>query len=337
VNPPPRRRSPRNQWLSAAIRGIAVDAKGQPSGDAEIWNAAARFTPAIAWDPDGRYLFWAQAVDKKGTRALMSAAPGAIPRVVLVFSNTGLRLAANTDALVSGPGCGSTPVVYFWGVMSPTNWPTLWVLDPFAASPQPRELYRPDVPPPDDVGGSLQGLGISPLGRQLAFGAYSEELSSRTAVALPLVCNSAGALPEASGLPQPMFPARYDADKAWIQSFDWSRDGRRLVVAMGRWIEAPGGAYVYDPELWVAQINYLAVNGAEQVSVASLTHIPSGVAAYPSWAPSAVTGSCDRLAFKRGGGIWLFDVAREGFQASDCTFDVPGAIGGKASEALDWK
>ena len=39
-------------------------------------------------------------------------------------------------------------------------------------------------------------------------------------------------------LPQPMFPARYDADKAWIQSFDWSRDGLRLVVAMGRWVEA---------------------------------------------------------------------------------------------------
>lgn len=36
-------------------------------------------------------------------------------------------------------------------------------------------------------------------------------------------------------------------------------------------------------------------------------------------APSAVTGSCDRLAFNRGGGIWLFDVPREGFQSSDCT------------------
>jgi hypothetical protein len=326
-----------SMWLSAAIRGIAFDAEGQPSGDAEIWKADTRFTPAIAWDPDGRYVFWVQTIDRKGTRALMRAAPGAVPRVIFVFSSTSLRLGQMSDALVSGPGCGSTPVVYFWGIMSPTNRDTLWVLDPFASSPQPRELYRPDAPPPDDVGGSLQGLAISPLGRQLVFGAYSAELFSRAAVALPLACNSAASLPDAAGLPQPMFPARYDADKAWIQSFDWSRDGRRLVVAMGRWIEAPGGAYVYDPELWVADLNYVAADGAEQVSVASLAHVPSGAAAYPSWAPSAVTGNCDRLAFNRSGSIWLFDVPREGFRATECTRGVPGAIGGVAAAALDWK
>ena len=326
-----------SMWLSAAIRGIALDAGGQPSSDAEIWKTDTRFTPAIAWDPDGRYVFWVQTIDRKGTRALMSAAPGTIPRVVFVFSNTGLRFAHVSDGLVSGPGCGSTPVVYFWGVVATTNWGSLWVLDPFAVSPQPRELYRPDAPPPEDVGGSLQGLGISPLGRQLAFGAYSVELGDRAVVALPLVCNAVGTLPEASGPPQPMLPARYDADKAWIQSFDWSRDGRRLVVAMGRWIEAPGGAYVYDPDLWVADLNYVAADGAEQVSVASLAHVPSGAAVYPSWAPSAVTGSCDRLAFNRRGSIWLFDVPREGFQATECTRGVPGAIGGVAAAALDWK
>lgn len=326
-----------SMWSSAAIRGIGFDAAGQPSGDAEIWKAETRFTPVIAWDPDGRYAFWVQEVDRKGTRALMSAAPGTNPRVAFVFSNTGLRFSQMSDGLVSGPGCGSTPVVYFWGVMGTTNWGSLWVLDPFAASPQPQEVYRPDVPPPGELGGSLQGLGLSPLGRQLVFGAYSVELGERAVVALPLVCNEVGTLPAASGPPQPMFPARYDADQAWIQSFDWSRDGRRLVVAMGRWVEAPGGAYVYDPELWVADLNYVAADGAEQISVASLTHVPSGAAVYPSWAPSVVTGSCDRLAFNRGGGIWLFDVPRQGFQASDCTFAVPGAIGGKATAALDWK
>jgi len=324
-------------WLSAAIRGIAVDAEGQASSDAEMWKANTRFTAAIAWDPDGRYVFWVQEVDRKGTRALMSAAPGTIPRVVFVFSNTGLRFSQVSDGLVSGPGCGSTPVVYFWGVMATTNWGSLWVLDPFAASPQPREVYRPDVPPPGQVGGSLQGLAISPLGRQLVFGAYSVELGERAAVALPLVCSSAAALPDAAGLPQPMFLARYDADKAWIQSFDWSRDGRRVVVAMGRWVEAPGGAYVYDPELWVADLNYVAADGAEQVSVASLAHVPSGAAVHPSWAPSVMTGNCDRLAFNRGGAIWLFDLPRQGFQASDCAFSVPRAFGGKAAAALDWK
>jgi len=324
-------------WLSAAIRGIAVDAEGQASSDAEMWKANTRFTAAIAWDPDGRYVFWVQEVDRKGTRALMSAAPGTIPRVVFVFSNTGLRFSQVSDGLVSGPGCGSTPVVYFWGVMATTNWGSLWVLDPFAASPQPREVYRPDVPPPGEVGGSLQGLGISPLGRQLVFGAYSVELGERAVVALPLVCNAVGTLPEASGPPQPMVPARYDADKAWIQSFDWSRDGRRVVVAMGRWVEAPGGAYVYDPELWVGELNYAAADGAEQVSVASLAHVPSGAAVHPSWAPSVMTGNCDRLAFNRGGAIWLFDLPRQGFQASDCAFSVPRAFGGKAAAALDWK
>jgi pyruvate formate lyase activating enzyme len=52
---------------------MSIDAAGIQSGDVEILKAAERYTSAIAWDPDGQYLVWAQAIDRKGPRALMIA------------------------------------------------------------------------------------------------------------------------------------------------------------------------------------------------------------------------------------------------------------------------
>jgi hypothetical protein len=333
--------APSGGWLAAAIRGTRLDSAGALLGDAEIWKTAERYASAITWTSDGQSLVWSQTIDKRGTRAVMIGKPGEAPRAVLTFASsasTGLRPSNLQDALVSGPGCGSTPVLYLWAVTAPIYRPTLWVVDPFAASPQPRELHRGDEAPPDDVGGTLHGLAISPLGRQLVFGGYSSTIGGRAALALPLSCSSASALPEAAGPAQPLFLAQYDADKAWIQSFDWSSDGHRLAVSMGRWVREPDGSlWQYDPELWVAELNYSSNLGSEQVSLAALTHAAASVVSFPSWAPSVDTASCDRLAFSRNGGLWLFDVPRQGFQSTDCSIGAPSSVGGVSAAALDWK
>lgn len=325
-------------WPPAAIRGIDVSADGASSADVELWRSANRYPSAIAWDPDGRYLVWAEGIDNKGTRALILAAPGESPRVGYVFSNTGIYKSNTLDGLAWGRGCGSTPVVYFWGTQAGTNWPTVWVLDPFAASPEPRQVFEGLYPPVGERGGTLNGLAVSPLGRVLVFGAYSYELGDRAAVALPLRCSPGGALPEPAGPAQPLFAARYEWDQASFQSIDWSSDGRRLAVGMGRWVPiSSGSALVYDPELWVAEIDYVVSGDVEQVTVASLTHIAAGVTAFPSWAPVTETAACDRLAFIRSSGVWLFDVPREGFSDQDCTVRAPTLIGGKSVAALDWR
>jgi hypothetical protein len=325
-------------WPLAAIRGIDVSDAGASSADIELWRAANRYPSAIAWDPDGRYLAWAEGVDNKGTRALIVATPGQAPRVVYVFSNTGVYKSNLADGLAWGRGCGSTPVLYFWGVQSGTNWSTVWVVDPFAASAEPRQIAVPPGPPPNERGGTLHGLAVSPLGRILVFGAYSYELGDRAAVALPLSCSSAGALPEPAGPAQPLFAARYDSEQAWFQSFDWSSDGRRLAVAMGRWVPtSAGSALQYDPELWVADLNYAVSAGAEQVTVASLQHVAAGVMTFPSWAPVSEGATCNRLAFMRSSVVWLHDVPRDGFSDGDCAIGTPTSIGGKAVAALDWR
>jgi len=321
-----------SSWLSAAVRGIEFDAEGEVRADSELWKTTERFVGSIAWDPDGQYLFWAQTINKRGSRGLVMAAPGESPRTIFVQSSTDdPKFTGLSDFLVSGPGCGSTPVLYFWGGL--INWPVLWVLDPFAASPQPQVLFVPDPPPPTDVGGTLHGLAISPLGRQLAFGSYSEALGDRAVLTLPLNCPAVGALPAVAGPPQALFAARVGDDKAEIQSLDWSTDGRRLVAALRRWVNY----LVYDPELWVAELNYSASDGVEQVSIAGLQHVAAGAVTYPSWAPSAETASCDRLAFNRGGSVWLLDVPRAGFSDLDCAIGAPAMAGGDAVAALDWR
>jgi len=135
-----------------------------------------------------------------------------------------------------------------------------------------------------------------------------------------------------------LFAARYEGEQAWFQSLDWSNDGRRLAVAMGRWVPtSAGSALQYDPELWVADMSYVASDGAEQVTVSSLKHSAAGVTAFPSWAPLSEAAACDRLAFTRGSQVWLFDVPRDGFSDQDCTVGAPTLIGGKAVAALDWR
>ena len=153
---------------------------------------------------------------------------------------------------------------------------------------------------------------------------------------VPLAC-AGGELPEAIGPPQPLFPAAYYTDHAEFQSFDWSSDGRRLAISLARWVANDGGGLVYEPELWIADLNYSAGGGAEQTTFAGLRHFPESSVRYPSWAPSVPAAACDRIAFSRGGSIWLIDVPREGFQAGDCDIGAPTAIGGTAAAALDWK
>jgi len=325
-------------WPPAAIRGIDVSAAGTASADVELWRSANRYPSAIAWDPDGRYLAWAEGIDNRGTRGLMVATPGQSPRVAYVFSSTGIYKSNLADGVAWGRGCGSTPVLYFWAIQYGTNWSTVWVLDPFAASVEPHQVAVPPGPPPDERGGTLHGLAVSPLGRTLVYGAYSYDLGDRAAVALPLSCSSADALPEPVGPAQPLFAARYDGEQAWFQSFDWSSDGRRLAVAMGRWVPtSAGSALQYDPELWIADLNYVVSDGAEQVTVASLKHSAAGVTTFPSWAPVSDGASCDRLAFMRSSVVWLHDEPRDGFSGADCAIGTPTMIGGKAVAALDWR
>jgi hypothetical protein len=145
-------------------------------------------------------------------------------------------------------------------------------------------------------------------------------------------------LPEPAGPAQPLFAARYGEEQAGIQSIDWSSDGHRLAVAMGRWVPiSAGSALQYDPELWVADLNYVASAGAEQVTVESLKHVAAGVTMFPSWAPASGGTACDRLAFMRSGVAWLYDVPRDGFSDGDCSIGTPTTIGGKAVAALDWR
>lgn len=325
-------------WPPAAIRGIDVSVEGASSVDVELWRSANRYPSAIAWDADGRYLVWAEGIDNRGTRALIVATPGQVPRVAYVFSNTGLYKPNVVDGLAWGRGCGSTPVLYFWGVQYGTNWGTVWVLDPFATLAEPRQIAVPPGPPPDERGGSLQGIAVSPLGRMLVFGAYSYELGDRAVVALPLKCAPGSSLPEPAGPAQPLIAARYEGDQAWILSLDWSSDGHRLAVAMGRWVPiSAGSALAYDPELWVADLNYAASGGTEQVTVASFVHSAAGATAFPSWAPVSDAAACDRLAFMRSSTVWLYDVPRDGFSDRDCAMGAPTMIGGKAVAALDWR
>lgn len=325
-------------WPPTVVRGIDVSDAGASSADVENWRSANRYPAAIAWDPDGRYLAWAEGIDNKGTRALMVATPGQAPRVAYVFSSTGIYKSNLADGLAWGRGCGSTPVLYFWGVQYGSNWSTVWVVDPFAVSAEPHQVAVPPGPPPEERGGTLHGLAASPLGRILVFGSYSYELGDRAAVALPLTCSSASALPEPAGPTQPLFAARYEGEQAWFQSFDWSSDGRRLAVAMGRWVPtSPGSALQYDPELWVADLNYATSAGEDQVTVASLKHIAAGVMTFPSWAPVSDGATCDRLAFMRSSVVWLDDVPRDGFSDRDCAIGTPTMIGGKAVSALDWR
>jgi hypothetical protein len=111
-----------------------------------------------------------------------------------------------------------------------------------------------------------------------------------------------------------------------------------LAIAMGRWVPiSAGSALAYDPELWVAELNHVVADGAEQVTVASLKHVAAGVMTFPSWAPVSAGAACDRLAFMRSSVAWLHDVPRDGFSDGDCTIGTPTSIGGKAVAALDWR
>lgn len=325
-------------WPPAAIRGIDVSAEGAASADVELWRSANRYPSAIAWDPDGRYLAWAEGIDNRGTRALLVAEPGQVPRVAYRFSSDYIYSINNyADGMAWGRGCGATPVLYFWGVAIGAV-VAVWVVDPFAATPVAHEVFRGPARPVGERGGTLHGLAVSPQGRMLVAGAYSYELGDRGLVALPLGCESVSSLPQPSGPAQPLFAARYESDQAWIHSFDWSSDGRRLAISMGRWVPiSAGSALAYEPELWVAEINYVASGGVELATVASLSHSAAGVTAFPSWAPVSDGATCDRLAFLRSSTVWLYDVPRDGFSDRDCAMGTPTMIGGKAAAALDWR
>lgn len=325
-------------WPPAAIRGIDVSAAGALITDVELWRARNRYTQNLAWDASGKYLAWAEAIDRQGTQALLVAEPGQVPRVAYQFSSDYIYSNNNyADGLAWGRGCGATPVLYFWGVAVGAV-VAVWVVDPFAATPVAQEVFRGPARPVGERGGSLQGLAVSPQGRILVAGAYSYELGDRGLVALPLGCESVSSLPQPSGPAQPLLAARYESDQAWIHSFDWSGDGRRLAISMGRWVPiSAGSAYAYDPELWIAEIEYVASAGAEQATVTRLWHSAAGVTVFPAWAPVSEGTACDRLAFTRSSVVWLHDVPRDGFSGIDCAIGTPTAIGGKAVAALDWR
>lgn len=248
-------------WPPAAIRGIAVSAAGASITDVEFWRPRNRYTASLAWDSSGRYLAWAESIDRRGTQALLVAEPGQAPRIGYLFSSDNIYSNNNFN----------------------------------------------------------DGLAVSPQGRILVAGAYSYELGDRGLVA------------------QPLLAARYESDQAWIHSFDWSSNGRRLAISIGRWVPiSAGSALAYDPELWIAEIDYVASAGAEQATVASLGHGTAGVTPFASWAP-VIEGGCDRLAFLRSGSVWLFDVPRDGFTDRDCAVGSPADIGGDAVAALDWR
>lgn len=325
-------------WPLAAIRGIDISAAGELSADVELWRARNRYTQNLAWDASGKYLAWAEVIDKRGTQALLVAEPGQVPRVAYQFSSDYIYSNGNyADGLAWGRGCGATPVLYFWGVALGAV-VAVWVVDPFAATPVAHEVFRGPARPMGERGGTLYGLAVSPQGRILVAGAYSYELGDRGLVALPLGCESVSSLPQPSGPAQPLLAARYESDQAWIHSFDWSGDGRRLAISMGRWVPiSAGSAYAYDPELWIAEIEYVASAGAEQATVTRLWHSAAGVTVFPAWAPVSEGTACDRLAFTRSSVVWLHDVPRDGFSGIDCAIGTPTAIGGKAVAALDWR
>lgn len=325
-------------WPPAAIRGIAVSAAGASTADVELWRPKNRYTASLAWDSSGTYLAWAERIDRRGTQALLVAEPGQTPRIGFVFTSDNIYSNNNfNDGLAWGRGCGATPVLYFWGVAVGAV-VAVWVVDPFAATPVAHQVFRGPAPPVGVRGGTLHGLAVSPQGRMLVAGAYSYELGDFGLVALPLGCESVISLPQPSGPAQPLLAARYESDQAWIHSFDWSSDGRRLAISMGRWVPiSAGSALAYDPELWIAEIDYVASAGAEQATVARLTHSAAGVTPFASWAPVIEGVSCDRLAFVRSGEVWLFDVPRDGFTDRDCTVGSPADIGGAAVAALDWR
>ena len=64
---------------------------------------------------------------------------------------------------------------------------------------------------------------------------------------------------------------------------------------MGRWVPiSAGSALAYDPELWIAEIDYVASVGSEQATVAGLRHSAAGVTLFASWAPVIEGVACDR-------------------------------------------
>ena len=314
----------------ASVRGMAIDAAGTATGDGELWKSATRTSASIAWDPTGTWLAWFQESSDRGTPSIAVGTPGSAPVTAYVFVPAVLWTTTISDALAWGRGCDGNPVLYFMGNKGP--WlaaPTLWVLDPFATDPQPQELYATTR--------AVSGLAVSPLGSFVALGDYSAAFGGGAGIlALPLTCVPGTALPVAAGPAQPLFALRYDEDLGWATSMDWSRDGRRLAISMGRQVLITGGSLLYDPELWVAELNYLADSGSEQVTFGFLRHFPSGSMLFPSWAPTTDPAACDRLAFTAAGSVHLMDLPRPGFASSDCAIPSPTNVGGK-SIALDWK
>lgn len=311
----------------ASVRGMAITAAGTAAGDGELWKSATRSSAAIAWDPTRTWLAWFQESSDRGTPSIAVGTPGSAPRTAYVFSLEFLWTTTMSDTMAWGRGCNGSAVLYFMGNKGPTlAAPTLWVLDPFATDPQPQEIYA--------TARSVSGLAVSPLGRLVALGDYSAAFDGGAGIlALPLTCVPGNALPVAAGPAQPLFAIRYDTDLGWATGMDWSGDGRRLAISMGR----QASRLLYDPELWVVELDYLADTDSEQVTFGSLQHLPSGPALSPSWAPTIDTEVCDRLAFAAAGSVQLLDVPRPGFAASDCAIPSPTALGGKSVGALDWK
>jgi hypothetical protein len=317
----------------ASVRGMAITAAGTAGSDGELWRSATRSTSAIPWDPTGTWLAWFQESSDRGTPSIAIGTPGSAPRTAYVFSLEFLWTTTMSDSMSWGRGCNGSAVLYFMGNKGPAlTTPTLWVLDPFATDAQPQEIYA--------TVRAVSGLAVSPLGRFVALGDSSAAFGGQAGIlVLPMTCVPGNALPVAAGPAQPLFAIRYDADLGWATGMDWSGDGRRLAISMGRQVpkDGGGGSWLYAPELWVAELDYLADTDSEQVTFGSLQHLPSGPALSPSWAPIIDTEACDRLAFAAAGSVQLLDVPRPGFASSDCAIPSPTSLGGKSVGALDWK
>jgi WD40 repeat protein len=336
---------------AASVRGMSVSPAGAMTSDTSLWTSDDRFFGAITWDPDGSSLAWEQMTSSKGKRYrdLVVGSPGGAVRTIWRFlPGDPLKPQNGTDKLAWGRGCNGKSVIVFTSTDSSASGLRLYEIDPNAAAPTPQLLHvmNPSRPDPEPLmRPSLgSGLAFSPLGGHLLFADYSLELGRDALVALPLTCAAGSPLPVAAGDPQPLFAIEYDGGAAWLNSLDWSSDGKRIAVAMGPYEALVGMAHLYDTRIWVGELNYSSADGTEQVTAAStaMYRITSGPAdasadVFPSWARSPDNAACDRLAYAKGGGILLLDVPREGFSAADCTIAAPKAIGGQSAAALDWK
>jgi WD40 repeat protein len=334
----------------ATARGLSLTPSGTVSADVTLWKESSVYFNSVTWDPDGAWMAWAQTIDKKGTRAIVTGQPGGDVRTLLKFPNGDITRRNGLDTLAWGRGCNGRSVIVFLGDQLWDYLDALYVFDPFATNPQARRLYAINHGP----GGSPErghGIAFSPQGQYLIFSEQDGEGRNRL-VALPLTCLSGDSLPTAAGSPQFLFPIELptgiDGGRAWTQGIDWSPDGRRIAAAVAPLIEWTAGMQGWDvARIAVGELTYFFQGGVEQISTSeSAMHLVTsgpaeGQADYsdglPTWGPAGPSSSCDRLAFNRNGNLMLMEAPRTGYSQADCSSPDPVVVSSKSVAGLDWK